>query len=102
MLMKALENWRNPAVNGVYDEDPVPQITVTNFFQRICSRPITFDNAFLPGKQVFLSQRKVKYVEDIIVTRYTANLGMSRHDLIQMISVIEQASFYIQVKNHLD
>ena len=33
MLMKALENWRNPAVNGVYDEDTVPQITVTNFFK---------------------------------------------------------------------
>ena len=78
MLMKALENWRNPAVNGVYDEDTVPQIIVTNCFQRICSRPITFDNAFLPDCSEPSNESQVKYVEDIIVTIDTENLDTSR------------------------
>ena len=35
--------------------------------------------------QAFLLQRQVKYVEDIIVTIGTSNLGMSRREVIQTI-----------------
>ena len=77
-LKKSREGWRNPAVNGFFNEDPVPQKVVTNCLQRIGSKPITFDNAFTSIKWELLSQRKVKYVEDIIVTR--------KKEVIQMIS----------------
>ena len=30
-LKKALDRWKNPSINGVYDEDPVPIMTVTIF-----------------------------------------------------------------------
>ena len=36
-------------------------------------------------KKTFLSENQVKYVEDIIVKRDTANLGMSRKEVIQVI-----------------
>ena len=70
-------------VNGVCDtaclelgRDPVTQMTVANFLQRIVSKPIIYENEFPPRKQAFISQRQVKYVEDIIVTRGMENLGM--------------------------
>ena len=34
----------------------------------------------------FLSERQLKYVEDIVVTRDTAKIGMSRKDAMQVIS----------------
>ena len=43
-----------------------------------------------------LWQRWVKYVEDIIVTRDTENLGMLRKGVIQVISDIGQENNYIQ------
>ena len=58
-------------VNGVCDEDPVPGMTVNIFLQSISSNPINIDNASPPRKQALLSQRQVKYVEDVIVTRDT-------------------------------
>ena len=82
---KALERRKNTAVNGVCDEDNILLMTVNNCLQRIGSKPIKFENAPPPGRQEFLSKRQVKYVEDIIFTRYTANLGMSRKDMILMI-----------------
>ena len=82
---KSLERWRNPEDNGVCDtdclelgEDPIHRQTVTNFLQKIGIKLITYENASPPRKQAFLSQRQVNYVEYIIVTRDTANLGMSR------------------------
>ena len=41
-----------------------------------------------PRKQALLSQSQVKYSEDIIVTRDTVKLGMSRREVIQTISGI--------------
>ena len=41
-------------------------------------------------------------MEDIIVKRYIANLGMSRKDVIQVISDIGQAKLLVQTENHLD
>ena len=79
-LKKALERRKNPEVNGLCDEDPVPQIIVTNCLQRIGIKPIIFENAFPPIKQALLFQSQVKYVEDVIFRRDTANLGMSRRE----------------------
>ena len=75
---------------------------VANCLQRICSKSITYKNAFPPRNQAFLSQRQVKYAADIIVTRDMANLGMSRREAIQAILDTVQASSYAQEKNHLD
>ena len=44
-------------------------------------------------KRSLLSEIQVKYVEDIIIKRYTANLGMSRKEVIQVISDLGQAKF---------
>ena len=40
-------------------------------------------------------------MEDIIVKRDTANLGMSSKEVIQVISDIGQKSFYVKAENHL-
>ena len=108
-LNKYLERRRNPAVNGVFDaaylelgEDTDPQRTVANFLQSIGRKTITYKNAFPPRKGALLSQIQVKYAEYIIVTRDTADLGMSRREVIQTISDIGQASSYFQSENHLD
>ena len=63
-------------------EDTVPQMTVANCFQRIGSKPLTYENSFSLIKQALLLQRQVNYFEDIIVTRDTVNLGMSRREVI--------------------
>ena len=76
-------------INGVCNvtflelgKDTVPQQKVTNFLQRVGSKPITDGNASPPRNKVLLSQRQIKYVEDIIVTRHTVNLDMSRREVI--------------------
>ena len=88
-----MERHRNPSVNGVFDadclelgEDPVPGQIVTNNLQRIGSKPITYNNTYPPINWALLLQRQLNYVEDIIVTRYTENLGMSTREVIQTIS----------------
>ena len=80
-----MKRQRNTVVNEVCDaaclelgEDPVTQQTVNNVLQRIISKPIIYKNSFPPIKQAFVFQRKVRHVEDIIVTRDTTNLGKSR------------------------
>ena len=83
------------------DEDPVPQMTVTDCMQRIGSRLITFENASPQGKQLLLLHNQINYVEDIIFTRDTVNLGISRREVIQTISDIGQESYYFQSENHL-
>ena len=102
-----MERRRNPAVNGVcneacleFGEEPRPSTNSDHFFQSIGSKPITYDNDFPPRNQALLTE--VKHVEDIIITRDTENLGVSRRDVIQMISDIGQASSYFQAENHLD
>ena len=102
MLKKALQRQRNPVVSLVCYEDLVPQMIVTNCLQRIGSRPIIFQNSFPLVNQDLLSHNQLKYIEYIIVTRDTANLGMSNWQVIQTISYIVQASSYIQADIHLD
>ena len=104
-----MERRINSGVKRVCDEtclelgkDTVPQQTVTNSLQRIVSKPIAYKNAFPPRKQALLLQRQLKCVEDIIVTRYMANLGVTRREVIQTISDIGQASSFVQDVNHLD
>ena len=69
--------------------------------KRIGSKPITNENASPPRNQTLILQRQANYVEDIIVTFDTANLGVSRRKVIQKISDIGQVSYYDQAENHL-
>ena len=54
------------------------------------------------SKWALLLQMQVKYVEDIIFTRDTEELGMSRKEVIQGMSYMGQSSSYVQADNHLD
>ena len=71
-------------------EDPFLLITVSNCLKRIGRKPIKYYNYFPMRHQLLLSEREVKYVEYIIVTRYRENLGMSNKEVIQVISDIQQ------------
>ena len=71
--------------------DPVPKQIVFNVLRRIGRKPITYENV-LPDKKISLiSNSRVKYVEDIFIKRDTANLGMSRKEVIQVISDLGQS-----------
>ena len=52
--------------------------------------------------RALLSENQVKYVEDIIFKRDTENLGVSRKEVIQVISYIGQAKSFFQTENHLE
>ena len=71
------------------------------FLQRIDRKPITYENNFPIKKSLLLSERQVNYVDDIIVKRDTANLGMSRKEMIQVISDIGQEKLFVKVDNKL-
>ena len=53
-------------------------------------------------KRTFISEKQVNYVEDIIVKKYTENLGMSRKEVKQVISDLDQENLFVQAENHLD
>ena len=53
-------------------------------------------------KSELISENQVKYVEDIIVKRDTANFGISRREVIQFTSELGQAKSYVKAENHLD
>ena len=55
--------------------DTVHKQTVFNVLRRIGRNPITYENVFPVKKRSLLSEMQVKYVGDIIIKRYTANLG---------------------------
>ena len=82
--------------------DPVPKHTILNVLQRIGRKPITYDNAFPMENMVLLPENQVKYMEDNIVRRDTANIGMSRKEVIQLISELSWTKSFIQADNHLD
>ena len=82
--------------------DPVPKQTLFNFLRRIGRKPITYENVFPVKKRSLLSEMQVKYVEDIIIKRDTTNLGMSRKEVIQVISELGQTKSFVQADNHLD
>ena len=102
-------NSRYTAVIGQCDEtclylglDPVPKETVFNVLQRIGRKLITYENSFPMKKRALLSESQVKYVEDVIVKRDTAKLGMSRKKVMQAISYLGQAKLFFQADNHLE
>ena len=108
-LKKYLERLRNPTVYGVCDErylgfgkDTVPRMTAVIFLKSIGGKPITYDNTFPLRKRAFLLQKKVNYVEDIIFTRDMEKYGMVMKEVIQILSDIGQANYYVQEDNHLD
>ena len=88
-------NSRYPYLRGKCDEaclelglDLAPKKTVFNVLQRIGGKPITYENAFPTNISALISENQLKYVEDIIFKRDTANLGMSRKEVIDVISEI--------------
>ena len=97
MIKEAFVNSRYPYLGGQCNEaclelglDPVPKQTVFNVLRRIGRKPITYENVFPDKKRALLSNFQVKYVEDIIIKIDTANLGMPRKELIQVISELGQ------------
>ena len=82
--------------------DPVPKQTICNILQIIGRKPITHKNAFHRNNRSFISKNQVKYVEDIIVKIDTENLGMSRKEVINVISELSQENYLVQAENHLD
>ena len=81
--------------------DTVPKQTVFTFLRRIVRKPITYENVF-PEKNIsLLSNLQVNYVEDIIIERDTSNLGMSRKEVIHVISELGQAKSFFRAENHL-
>ena len=96
-------NIRDPSLRGQCDVaslelglDRVPKQTVYNVLRRIGSKPITYDNVFPDKKRALLSNSEVNYVEDIIIKRDTANLGMSRKEVVQVILELGQAKSFVQ------
>ena len=92
-MKKYLVNSLYPAVRLQCDEyylelglDIVPKKIVFNVLQRIGRKLITYENVFPDKKRALLSNLQVNYVEDIIIKRDTVNLGMSRKEVIQVIS----------------
>ena len=76
--------------------DLVPKRTLFNVLQRIGRKPITYDNSFPRKNKALLSESQVKSVEDIIVKRDTANLGISRKEVIQVISYKGHTNSFVQ------
>ena len=81
--------------------DTFPKQTIFNVLQNIGSNPITYENALIIKKRALLLENQVNYVEDIIVKRETANLGISRKEVIQVISELGQEKLFVQSENHL-
>ena len=79
----------SPMVDGVCDEgdlelgeDYGPRITVINCLKRIGGKAITYQCDFFMRKRALPLERQIKYVEDMIVTRDTAKLGMLRKEVL--------------------
>ena len=103
MMKIALENRKTPVVNWVcgkayleLGKDSITWSTLDHFLLRIVRKPIVYKNSLPMSKPVLLSQSNIKYIEDIIITRDTVNLGMSRQKVVQEILEIVQASSYAQ------
>ena len=94
-MTKTLEIQSKSKVDLVWDEgywelrnNLVTQITVINCLIRIIKNPITYYNSFPLRNWALISEIQVKCVQDISVARDMANLGVSRMEVIQVISDI--------------
>ena len=47
------------------DEDYIPQMKAVNYLRRIDKKTITYENDLPVRKRIWLSDKKVKYVQDI-------------------------------------
>ena len=74
--------------------DLVPKQTIFNILQRIDRKPNTYNNAFTMKKMALLPENQVNYVESIVVKRDTADIGMSRKEVIQFVSELIQAKSF--------
>ena len=72
--------------------DPVPKQTEFNVLRRIVRKPISYDNVLPVNKRSLLPEIQVKYVEYITIKIDITNLGMSRKEVIQVISELGQAN----------
>ena len=71
-------------------------MTVVDYLRSIGKNPIMYENALPLIKLELLIDKWVKYVQDIIVARVTADLGMGNKEAIWIMSEIEQADSYHQ------
>ena len=101
-------NSQYPYFRGKCDEaclelglDPVPKQTIFNVLQNIGSNLITYENALPMKKRELLLENQVKYVEDSIVKRDTANLEISSKEVIQVISELGQAKLFCSIRESL-
>ena len=83
-------------------EYAVPQIIVVDCLRRAVRKAIKYENGLPMRKRKFLLEIQVNCVEDIIVKRDTANLGVSRKEVIQVISELGQTKAFSQADHHLD
>ena len=68
---------------------------MVNYYKSIGRKPIIYENAFPMRYQVLLPEMQLNCVEDIVVTRDTLDLVMSRKEVIQGLSYIGQANSYV-------
>ena len=73
-----------------------------NYYKSIGRKPIIYENSFPMRYQVLLPEMQLNCVEDIVVTRDTLDLVMSRKEVIQGLSYIGQANLYVQADSHID
>ena len=77
-------------------------MTVVNCLRRVINKTTTFDNYSPKRKLIWVFDKQVKYVQDIIVSRKVDRLGMLRKEVIQVILSIGQSVYYHKAKNNLD
>ena len=61
---------------------------VVNGLRRFYNKMIKYDNTFPLKIGRFLTEIQVKYVQDMIIARNMAKIGMETKDMIQVISDI--------------
>ena len=69
---------------------------LVNFLRRISDKPVKYENDFPLKERKLILEMEVKYVQDIIVARDSANLEMSRKEAINIRSDIEPSDSYVQ------
>ena len=76
--------------------------TAFNVLRRIGRKPITYENFFPTKKRSLQSGKQVKYEEGTIIKRDKEKIGMSRKEVIQVISELGREKSFVQAENHLD
>ena len=77
-------------------------MTLVKFLKRVSNKLITLGNSFPLRNMRFVLDAHMNYVKYIIVSRDIVNTGMSRKEVIQVISNIGQVDYCVQLENNLD